>query len=62
MDLGSGEGVLNEYLAANSYQYFLGVDFSKVSIEKAKIKQFPHSEFMSADIHNYKPSKKLVLC
>lgn len=58
LDLGSGEGVLNEYLAANSYQYFLGVDFSKVSIEKAKIKQFPHSEFMSADIHSYKPSRK----
>ena len=58
LDLGSGEGVLNEYLDSNSYAYFLGIDFSKVSIEYAKSKQFPNSEFISADIHNYTPERK----
>ena len=58
LDLGSGEGVLNEYLDSDSYAYFLGMDFSKVSIEKANTKQFPNSEFISADLHNYTPDRK----
>jgi trans-aconitate methyltransferase len=58
IDLGSGEGILNEYLDIHSYDYFLGMDFSKVSIEKAKSKKLPNSEFISADIHNYTPNRK----
>ncbi|GGG57514.1 class I SAM-dependent methyltransferase [Bizionia arctica] len=58
LDLGSGEGVLNEYLDLNSYNYFLGMDFSKVSIEKAKEKQFPNSNFITADIHSFTPDRK----
>lgn len=58
LDLGSGEGVLNEYLETNSYTYFLGMDFSKISIEKAKAKQFLNSEFIFADIHFYTPNRK----
>jgi trans-aconitate methyltransferase len=58
LDLGSGEGVLNEYLDLNSYTYFLGMDFSKVSIEKAKLKKFPNSNFITADIHSYTPKRK----
>jgi len=57
LDLGSGEGVLNEYLDVNAYAFFLGMDFSKVSIEKAKTKQFPNSEFISADLHYFTPPK-----
>jgi len=58
LDLGSGEGVLNEYLDINSYDYFLGMDFSKVSIKKANSKQFPKSNFIEADIHYFTPKRK----
>lgn len=58
LDLGAGEGVLNEYLDADLFSYFLGMDFSDVSIQKAKTKKFPKAEFVTADIHNYTPNQK----
>ncbi len=58
LDLGAGEGVLNEYLDAKIFSYFLGMDFSDVSIQKAKARKFPKAEFVTADIHNYTPSQK----
>jgi len=59
LDLGSGEGVLNEKLPAHyMYNYFLGIDFSKVSIEKAKAKEFPNAEFQCKDIHTFTPERK----
>lgn len=58
LDLGAGEGVLNEYLSPKDYSYFLGVDFSSVSIEKAKTRNFVKAEFLTADIHTYSPHQK----
>ncbi|MBC8753697.1 class I SAM-dependent methyltransferase [Kordia sp. YSTF-M3] len=58
LDLGAGEGVLNEYLDAEMFSYFLGMDFSDVSIQKAKAKNFSKAEFVTADIHTYKPTRK----
>lgn len=58
LDLGAGEGVLNEYMDADLFSYFLGMDFSDVSIQKAKTKKFPKAEFVTADIHTYTPSQK----
>ena len=57
LDLGSGEGVLNEKLQPEDYSYFLGIDFSTVSIKKASEKKFPKSKFIVADLHNYKPDQ-----
>lgn len=36
LDLGSGEGVLKLKLAEHDIGYFCGIDFSEVSIKKAK--------------------------
>ncbi|WP_430412462.1 class I SAM-dependent methyltransferase [Kordia sp.] len=58
LDLGAGEGVLNEYLDDEMFSYFLGMDFSEVSIEKAKMRKFPKTEFITADIHTFTPSQK----
>jgi SAM-dependent methyltransferase len=58
LDLGAGEGVLNEYLDDEIFSYFLGVDFSDVSIQKAKARNFTKAEFLTADIHNYTPSQQ----
>ena len=58
LDLGAGEGVLNEYLDATKHSYFLGVDFSDVSIKKAKERNFENAEFLTADIHTFTPKRK----
>ncbi|KAB8155322.1 methyltransferase domain-containing protein [Kordia sp. TARA_039_SRF] len=58
LDLGAGEGVLNEYLDDEIFSYFMGVDFSEVSIQKAKARGFSKAEFITADIHNFTPPQK----
>lgn len=58
LDLGCGEGVLNEKIPHLDYSYFLGVDYSDVSVEKAKEKNFENAEFECADIHKFIPKRK----
>jgi len=57
LDIGCGDGVLNERLGDFKYDYFLGVDFSSVSIEKAKAKQFPDAEFLAVDAIKFRPER-----
>lgn len=56
LDLGCGEGVLTEYLKDFNYDYFLGVDYSKVSVLEAKEKKLKKADFLVADLHYYEPS------
>lgn len=58
LDLGSGEGVLRMRLANETIGYFLGVDFSKVSIKNAKKHNFKNTDFLVADLHYYKPPQE----
>ncbi|MAM29285.1 MAG: SAM-dependent methyltransferase [Flavobacteriaceae bacterium] len=58
LDIGSGDGVLTERFGADRYGYFLGVDFSKVSIEKAKAKNLKNAEFETADAITFQPKQK----
>jgi len=58
LDLGSGEGVLKLKLAEHDIGYFCGIDFSEVSIKKAKKHQFSNSEFYVADLHYYTPTQE----
>lgn len=57
LDLGSGEGVLNKHLVDTDYSYFTGVDFSSVSIERAKQHSFRDADYFVADLHDYTPDK-----
>ena len=57
LDIGCGDGVLNSYLDASTFSHFLGLDFSKVSIEKARAHGFEKSEFEVADIITYQPDR-----
>ena len=57
LDIGCGDGVLNRRMESFEFEYFLGVDFSEVSIEKAKAEQFPKSEFLAEDAIKFKPSR-----
>lgn len=58
LDLGSGEGVLRMRLENEGIGYFLGVDFSKVSIETATHHHFKNADFKVADLHYYKPPQE----
>ena len=58
LDLGCGEGILRMRLENESIGYFLGVDFSKVSIKNATNYNFKNSDFQVADLHYYKPPQE----
>lgn len=57
LDIGCGDGVLNRRMSHLEYEYFLGVDFSSVSIEKAKAQRFPKSEFLAEDAIKFQPKR-----
>ena len=57
LDIGCGDGVLNMRMGELPYSYFLGIDFSSVSIDKANEHNFSNSEFMTADAISFKPSR-----
>ena len=57
LDIGSGHGVLTERFGSENYSYFLGLDFSKVSIEKAKEKNYAKAEFITADAISFQPQR-----
>lgn len=57
LDIGCGDGVLNKRMEGYSFNYFLGVDFSSVSIEKAKVQNFPKSEFLMEDAIKFRPTR-----
>ena len=57
LDIGCGDGVLNRRMEGFSFDYFLGVDFSSVSIEKAKNQNFPKAEFLAEDAIKFQPKQ-----
>jgi 2-polyprenyl-3-methyl-5-hydroxy-6-metoxy-1,4-benzoquinol methylase len=57
LDIGCGDGVLNLRMKDMEYSYFLGLDFSKVSIERAKARNFPKAEFVAEDAIKYQPNR-----
>lgn len=58
LDLGAGEGVLRLRLDEEAIGYFLGVDFSKVSIKSATKCNFNNADFQVADLHYYTPPQE----
>jgi len=57
LDLGAGEAILNDKLNDTDYSFFFNVDFSKASIDKAKVKQLKNANDVVADIHTYNPKQ-----
>lgn len=59
LDLGAGEGVLRYKLNEKSVklQHYCGIDFSEVSIQKAKAFQFENSDFFVEDLHYYEANQ-----
>ncbi len=57
LDIGCGDGVMNRHMQDVTFDYFLGVDFSSVSIEKAKEQHFPKAEFLAEDAIKFQPKR-----
>jgi 2-polyprenyl-3-methyl-5-hydroxy-6-metoxy-1,4-benzoquinol methylase len=58
LDLGCGEGILCERMTKSEYSYFLGMDFSSVSIQTANTLNLEKADFVCADIHSFHPKQK----
>lgn len=56
LDLGCGEGVLQQKFTPADYSYFLGVDFSNVAIETAKKNADEKTEFVTGDLNKLQVS------
>jgi 2-polyprenyl-3-methyl-5-hydroxy-6-metoxy-1,4-benzoquinol methylase len=57
LDIGCGNGVLNERMKGLDFEYFLGLDFSQVSIKQAENKKLPKAEFIAEDVVNFRPQR-----
>lgn len=58
LDLGCGEGILCERMNHQHYSFFVGIDFSSVSIQNATQLNLPNTQFICTDIHSFAPDKK----
>jgi 2-polyprenyl-3-methyl-5-hydroxy-6-metoxy-1,4-benzoquinol methylase len=58
LDLGCGEGILQERLDPSKYSRYVGVDFSSEAINRATNQQDEKTLFVTADISTYIPDGK----
>ena len=58
LDLGCGEGILQEKLCYNNYLYYVGVDYSAEAISKALNREDEKPRFVNADISDYSPGRR----
>jgi len=57
LDVGCGEGILQERLGEQSYSRYVGIDMSAMAIEKAKIRKSEKTLFIEADAEKYSLSE-----
>ena len=57
LDVGCGEGILQEKLSAHGYSKYVGVDISEAAITKALHKKDEKTYFIRADIEDYTPTE-----
>ena len=55
LDLGCGEGILQERLGSTNYRRYLGVDVSQAAIELARSRQNENTGFVCADVATFVP-------
>ncbi len=58
LDVGCGEGVLQEKIGENNYSKYIGIDISANAINKALKKSSDKTQFLVADALNYEPNQK----
>jgi len=57
LDVGCGEGILQQRLGEQSYSRYVGIDMSAMAIEKAKIRESEKTLFIEADAEKYSLSE-----
>jgi 2-polyprenyl-3-methyl-5-hydroxy-6-metoxy-1,4-benzoquinol methylase len=58
LDVGCGEGILQERLEPNTYTQYVGVDSSNTAIRRAAERQDEKTSFVMADFNTYVPSEQ----
>ena len=58
LDIGCGEGILQQRLAPLGYRRYLGIDISKNAISKAASRADQYTEFRHTDIESFVPDQK----
>lgn len=58
LEIGCGEGLLQERLHADAYSKFVGVDLSEVAIKKTTHLQNDAVQYLCADMEQFVPSEK----
>lgn len=58
LDLGCGEGILQQRLGAESYSHYLGVDISHTAIERARARADDRTTFTCADVASFAPERR----
>ena len=61
LDLGCGEGILQDRLCYNNYSYYVGVDYSAEAISKTLNREDEKTRFVQADISDYSPGQRFDL-
>jgi 2-polyprenyl-3-methyl-5-hydroxy-6-metoxy-1,4-benzoquinol methylase len=57
LDIGCGEGILQDRLASGGYGRYLGIDLSEIAIQKARLKENETTSFIHADAESYVPAE-----
>lgn len=55
LDLGCGEGILQQHLGRESYSRYVGVDVSRAAIDEARQRQDDRTQFVCSDVATFVP-------
>jgi 2-polyprenyl-3-methyl-5-hydroxy-6-metoxy-1,4-benzoquinol methylase len=61
LDVGCGDGILEEQFCAAVPVDVTGIDYSQAAIERAKARNIPHCEFMQADYRDFQSEQRFSL-
>lgn len=61
LEIGCGEGILQERMPKNSYKRFLGIDISRVAISKAARLKDEITDYLAGDMEKYVPPGKYAM-
>ncbi len=64
LDIGCGEGLLQEHLATVGYSHYLGIDFSETAMRQALPREDARTRFLQADAETYHPDRSFdaIIC
>jgi len=61
LEIGCGEGILQERIPPGAYTLFLGIDISHVAIRRASRHKDPITDYHAADMETYEPPGKFAM-